>query len=99
MPLQAQYAPGEIVARGKALYESQIRQQIEDGNTGKYLAINIETGEWELGTDHAETVLRAHDRFLTAGIYGMRIGYRAAEALGGGLRPVQKPSNAESEAE
>jgi hypothetical protein len=99
MSLKIQYAPGEIVTLGKALYESHIRQQIEDDNTGKYLAINIETGEWELGVDHAETVLRAHAKFPTAGIYGMRIGYRAAEALGGGLRPIQKNSTSESNAE
>ena len=95
MALQTQYAPGEIVTRGKALYESHIRRQIESGNVGKYLAINIETGEWELGTDHTETVLRAYAKFPHAGIYGMRIGYRAAEALGGVLRPVQKSPAAE----
>lgn len=92
MATQTQYAPGEIVARGKEIYESRLRAQLEAGNVGKYLMINVETGAWEMGDDHAETVLRAHAKYPDAGLYGMRIGYPAAASLSGGLRPTaQQP--------
>ena len=89
MSIQMKYAPGEIVRRGKALYERELRAQLEPGNIGKYLALNVETGEWEMGEDHSETVLRARGRFPEAGIYGLRIGYKATESLGGGLRLIE----------
>ncbi len=96
MNTETQYAPGETVRLGKALYEKDLRAELESGNIGKYLALNIETGEWEMGEDHAETVLRARARFPNAGIYGMRIGYRAAESLGGGLRRVGTVGNGDN---
>lgn len=58
MATQNQYAPGEVVERGEKLYEERIRQQVERDNLGKYLVINVETRQWELGEDHSEAILR-----------------------------------------
>jgi hypothetical protein len=33
------------------IYESQVRQQVEEGNHGKIVAIDIETGIFELAED------------------------------------------------
>ena len=96
MTVQTQYAPGEIARRGKEIYTGHLRVELEPGNFGKYLAINIETGEWEIGNDHAETVLHAHAKYPDSGIYGMRIGHLATEALGGGLRRRSVVENEES---
>ncbi|MDB9420206.1 hypothetical protein PN467_06645 [Microcystis aeruginosa CS-563/04] len=41
---QRRYSKEEIARRGQELYESGIRQQVEAGNEGKILAIDIETG-------------------------------------------------------
>ena len=93
MAIQTKYTLEETVARGKALYEAGIRQQVESGNIGKYLAINVETGEWEMGEDHAETVLRARSEFPKEDLFGMRIGYAAPESFGGALRPLNETSS------
>ena len=42
----------KIVQRGKALYEQQIRGEVEADNLGKVLVINVETGEYEIDANH-----------------------------------------------
>ncbi len=65
----------EIAARGKALYEQQIRQIVEPGNSGKILVINTETGEYEMDSDHMTASDRAASRFPGAPLYAMKIGF------------------------
>ena len=69
----------EIVQRGKALYEKQIRSQVEVGNVGKVLIINVDTGEYEIDLDHLTASDRAAAKCPGAPLYAMRIG---APALG-----------------
>ena len=64
----------EIVQRGKALYEQQIRPQVETGNLGKILVINVDTGEYEMDSDHLTASDRAAARFPGAALYAMRVG-------------------------
>lgn len=42
------YSSHEIVERGQAFCEQQLRAQVEPGNIGKFLVIDIETGEYEI---------------------------------------------------
>ena len=48
---QRRYSKEELARRGQALYESSIQPQVESGNTGKIVAIDIETGAFEVA-DH-----------------------------------------------
>jgi hypothetical protein len=57
---QPRYSKEEFAQRGQALYESQIRSQVEDGNDGKIVAIDIETGAFEA----ADSVVAASERLL-----------------------------------
>ena len=74
--------PSEIVQRGKVLYEQQIRAQVETGNLGKVLVINVDTGEYEIDSDHLTASDRAAARFPGAPLYAMRIGAPALGRLG-----------------
>lgn len=65
----------EISARGKALYEQQIRQEVEPGNSGKILVININTGDYEMDSDRLVASDRAVKRFPGAPLYAMKIGF------------------------
>ena len=78
----AQADPVKIVQRGKALYEQQIRTQVEAGNLGKVLVINVETGEYEIDADHLTASDRAAAKFPGAALYAMRIGAPALGRLG-----------------
>ena len=49
MPVrQRRYPKEEFTERGNAIYEQEIRPQVEADNQGKYVAIDIETGAWEM---------------------------------------------------
>jgi hypothetical protein len=76
----------ELATRAKALYEESIRAQVETPeNIGQMVIIDIETGAYAvdaLGIDAAESLRKAHPE---ARLYGIRIGYRTAEAIGGVL--------------
>ena len=47
------YPKDEFARRGNALYEERIRSQVEDGNQGRIVAIDIETGEVRPGRRQA----------------------------------------------
>jgi hypothetical protein len=76
------YSKEEFARRGAMIYETQVRQQVEEGNHGKIVAIDIETGAFELAKDS----LTASDRLLAqypdAQIWFVRIGHRAVHRVG-----------------
>jgi hypothetical protein len=78
------YRKEEIVRRGQEWYEKQIRAQVEPGNEGKALVIDIETGEYEMDDDGLAAAHRAHAKHPDAALYAMRIGYPAYAKIGGG---------------
>ncbi len=80
---QTRFTRDEIVKRGQALYDEQIRAKVEAGNQGKFLVINVETGEYEMDADDLAAAKRAKTRFPDAPLFSMRIGYPAAYRLGG----------------
>ena len=79
---QLRYPKEEISRRGREIYESQVRSQIEEGNHGKIVAIDIETGVFVI----AKNSLTASDQLLEqdpdAQIWLGRVGYRAVHRVG-----------------
>jgi hypothetical protein len=75
----------EVVRRGKELYEQQIRAKVEAGNKGKFLIINVETGEYEMDDDRLAASDRAAARFPGAALYAMRIGFPTMGRIGLGF--------------
>lgn len=79
---QRRYSKEEVARRGTELYEQQVRPQVEAGNHGKIVAIDIDTGAFEL----AETVLTAAHQLLArypdAHIWFLRIGHRGVYRFG-----------------
>jgi hypothetical protein len=79
---QLRYSKEEIAQRGREIYESQVRSQVEEGNHGKIVAIDIETGAFEVAKDSlaAADLLFAHHP--DAQILFIKIGYRAVHRIG-----------------
>jgi hypothetical protein len=76
----------EITQRGKTLYRTSIRPQVETpNNIGKIISINIETGDYEIGTDLLTTSHRLQAKQPDAAIWTERIGFNAVYAVGGTL--------------
>jgi hypothetical protein len=77
----------EIHRRGQALYDERIRAIVETPeNIGKVVAIDVETGNYEIADDGLATARSLRAKNPKAILYGVRIGYDAAYALGGTLR-------------
>lgn len=79
----------EIARRWQALYESRIRPDVERDHFGKFLVLDIDSGEYEIDADHLAASDRAAAKHPDAPLYAIRIGYRAAGRIGARSRPVQ----------
>ncbi|MBW4444568.1 MAG: hypothetical protein KME10_25865 [Plectolyngbya sp. WJT66-NPBG17] len=79
---QPRYSKEEFARRGDEIYETQVRPQVEEGNHGKIVAIDIETGDFEVGKNSivASDLLLAHHP--NAQIWFVRIGHRAVHRIG-----------------
>ena len=79
---QPRYSKEEFTRRGNELYEKQVRPQVEAGNHGRIVAIDVDSGEFEVG----DTTLHACEGLLTrypdAQIWCVRIGYPAVHHFG-----------------
>jgi len=88
MELQPRYSKEEFARRGDALYEQKISRLIEPGNDGKFVAIDIESGAYEVDADE----LAASDRLLArnpeAQVWLRKIGSRHVRHFGPRQRRV-----------
>jgi hypothetical protein len=80
---QTQYTREEIVRRGQALYDAQIRPHVEVDHKGKFLVVNVDTGDFEIDTDELAALHRARAKDADAPLYLLRIGSPTAYKLGG----------------
>lgn len=83
---QPRYSKEEFAQRGDALYESEVRQQVEEGNHGKIVAIDIETGDFEVDQSEIAACDRLETRHPDAQIWIVRIGSRHVRRFGGRTR-------------
>jgi hypothetical protein len=79
---QRRYSKEELGQRGQALYETQIRQQVETHNHGKIVAIAIESGDFEVDEDTLVASDRLLERQPDAQTWFIRIGHRGVHRLG-----------------
>jgi outer membrane protein assembly factor BamB len=79
---QRRYSKEELARRGQELYESDIRQQVETGNEGKIVAIDIETGDFEVDENVVPATNRLFERLPDAQPWIIRVGHRAVYHFG-----------------
>jgi hypothetical protein len=79
---QPRYSKEEFTRRGNEIYESQVRSQIEADNYGKIVAIDIETGAFEIANTPIEATDRLYERYPDAQPWVIRIGHRAVYRFG-----------------
>jgi hypothetical protein len=76
------YSKEEFARRGTELYEQQVRPQVEAGNHGKIVAIDIETGAFELDEEILAATERLFARYPDAQPWCVRIGHRGVYHFG-----------------
>jgi hypothetical protein len=80
---QPRYSKEEFAQRGDALYEAQIRSQVEEGNHGKIVAIDLESGAFEVDASEIAACDRLEASHPDAQIWMVRIGSRYVRRFGG----------------
>jgi hypothetical protein len=78
----ANYTPEEVELRGEDIYERQIRGQVEAGNKGSFVVIDVQTGEFEVDDDDLKATKRLLTKRPDAVLYGLRVGYPTAYTWG-----------------
>ena len=73
---QPRYSKEEFAKRGDAIYERDIRPLVEVGNEGKFVAIDIETGAYEVDADELAASDHLLARIPDAQVWLRRIGSR-----------------------
>jgi hypothetical protein len=79
---QRRYSKEELAQRGQLLYESGIQEQVEAGNNGKIVAIDIETGAFEVADHVLPATNRLFEQYPDAQPWIIRIGHRAVYHFG-----------------
>jgi hypothetical protein len=79
---QPRYSKEEFARRGHEIYEAQICSQVEESDRGRIVAIDIETGAFEVADDSLTAAKQLLRRFPDAQIFGIRIGHRAVHRFG-----------------
>ena len=79
--MKGKYQPGEVAARGDAIYQEQINPRVGDLEKGTFVVIDIESGDYEIGADDATCTRALLDRRPSAYTWAVRVGYPAAGSL------------------
>src|SRR5262245_43405052 len=79
---EPRYSKEEFARRGDAIYEKDSLPQLTARDVGKFLAIDIETGQYEIASDEMKAGSKL--RLLPeAQIWMVRIGYTSTRGFGG----------------
>ena len=93
MKTQPRYSKEEFARRGDAIYERELPPMLEKENEGKFVAIDIETGAYEIDADELAASDRLGARVPNAQIWLRRIGSRHARRFGSHRRsPIRSQS-------
>ncbi len=81
----ARFTKDQIVDKGIEIYNRQLRSKLESENIGKFLIIDIETGDYEMDDDDVLAYKRAMTKHPDGARFGMRIGYRVSGTIGNAI--------------
>lgn len=73
-----QRSPEEIARLGAEVFDRQVRPALRPEDDDKFVAIDIETGDYELDKDDYAAVMRLRSRRPTAEVWLERVGQPAA---------------------
>lgn len=83
MPVrQPRYSPEEHARRGTEIYERQVRPLVEADHHGQIVAIDVDTGAFEVGEDTLTASHKLLAKFPDAQIWCVRVGYPAVHRFG-----------------
>jgi hypothetical protein len=78
----------EVARRGREIYARRIRREVEPEHEGRFLVVDVTTGDYEIADEDLEASERLLKRRPDALLYGQPIGEpgRPSARIGTGLR-------------
>jgi hypothetical protein len=83
------YPKEEIARRGDEIYARDIEPRLKPRDKGKFVAIDIETGEYEIDADQATASHRLRERIPQAQTRLLKVGSRYVHYFGSHLRQAR----------
>jgi hypothetical protein len=81
--VKRRYSKEEFAQRGDAIYENDVRPRLTTADDGKFVAIDIESGVYEVDEDELGAGNRLRARAPDAQIWIVRVGSRFVHRFGG----------------
>ena len=72
------YTKKEVCDRGEQIYQEQIKPLVEPQEKGKFVVIDIESGDYEVDREHLAASRRLRERRPDSVRYAGRVGYSSA---------------------
>jgi hypothetical protein len=82
---RAHYSSGEFARRGQEIYDQNVRPNVGPDDTDQFVAIDIESGTYEIARDDFVATERLLAKQPGAQIWLARVGQRAAYRIGARL--------------
>ncbi len=76
------YSKQEFARRGDELYERNVRPNIDMSDEGKFVVIDIDTGDYEIDFDELDAYDRLISRHPNAQVWVTQVGSRYARRFG-----------------
>ena len=80
---QSDYTPREMAERGEKIYRERIRPMLTEADIGKFVHIDLNSGDYEIDADDISGDLKLRARKPGSRYYGLRVGYTATEFFDG----------------
>jgi hypothetical protein len=91
--MQPRYSPEEFARRGDEIYEREVVPRVSPEDKGKFVVIDIETGDFEVDRDELTAADRIRDRNPDAQLWFRRVGFSYAYRFGGRLLQSLSPAS------
>ena len=81
--IKRRYGKEEFARRGDAIYQNEVCSQLKDEDKGKFAAIDIESGAFEINGDELQACDMLNARIPDAQIWLVKVGSRYLHRFGG----------------
>jgi len=78
----SKYTLDELAKLGDEIFERQIKHSLRPEDEGKFIAIDVDTGDYEINNDDYAAITTLLSRKPVADAWLMRAGYPAAYRIG-----------------
>jgi hypothetical protein len=79
------YSMEEFAERGKLIYERDVLPSLSSGSTGQYVAIDIDSGAWEIDQTETGASTNLRNRYPESQTWVERVGFQSARRFGAAI--------------